>query len=58
MKYKLNQVSLKPDKYGNHLIIKMITQYDDNGKYVKHIKIDENAINMLKNNFVIESEST
>jgi len=57
MKYKLNQVSLKPDKYGNHLVIKMITQYDDNGKYVKHIKIDENAINMLKNNFVIESEN-
>jgi len=55
MKYKLNQISLKPDKYGNHLIIKMVTQYDDNGKYVKHIKIDNNTIEMLKNNFVIES---
>ena len=58
MKYKLNQASLKPDKYGNHLIIKMVTQYDDNGKYVKHVRIDETIIEMLKNNFVIESKNS
>lgn len=58
MKYKLNQISLKPDKYGNYLAIKMVTQYDDNGKYVKHVKIDENIIEMLRNNFVIEPQNT
>jgi len=54
MKYKLNQISLIPDKYGHHIIIKMITKYDDNGKYVKHIPINEEAINILKNSFVME----
>ena len=51
MKYKLNMVSLAPDERGMHVKIGMITQQDDNGKYIKHIKIAENEdliINMLK----------
>ena len=56
MKYKLNQISLKPDKFGQHLIIKMVTKYDNNGKYIKHEKIDEDIVNILKNNFVIDDQ--
>ena len=28
-KYKFKQMSLEPDKYGKHLKIKMLTQYDE-----------------------------
>ena len=38
MIYKIKQVSIEPDQYGNNLVVKMITKYDDNGKYIKHIK--------------------
>ena len=51
MKYKLNKVSLVPDKYGKHVKIGMITKKDDNDEYIKHIKIAENEdliIDMLK----------
>ena len=54
MKYKLNQIGIKPDRYGNHLVIKMVTQYDDNCKYIKHIKINDEVVEMLKNNFVVD----
>lgn len=54
MKYKMNQISLKPDKYGKHLVIKMVSQYDEDNKWVKHVKIDEDVVAMLKKNFVVE----
>ena len=54
MKYKLNQISLVPDKYGHHIVIRMVTKYDENGKYVKHIPINEKTISILKNIFVME----
>mgnify|MGYP003153851505 FL=1 len=47
--YKLKQISLVPDEYGKHLKVKMLTQYDEKGKYIKHIKIDDDAINILEN---------
>ena len=57
MKYKLNQISLIPDKHGNNIQIKMMTKYDDDGKYIKHIKLDEEAISILKNFFVMEDKN-
>ena len=44
--YKMKQVSLVPDQYGNNLMVKMVTKYKD-GKFVKHIKLDEDAVNIL-----------
>ena len=44
--YKMKQVSLVPDQYGNNLIVKMVTKYKD-GKFVKHIKLDEDAVTIL-----------
>ena len=57
MIYKLKQISLEPDKYGNHLVIKMITQYDDSGKYIKHIKLDEAAKILVRNGVLVPEES-
>ena len=54
MKYKLNQISLVPDQYGQHIVIKMITKYDENGKYIKHIPINKETVSLLKNSFVVE----
>ena len=56
MKYKLNQISLVPDKFGQHIVIKMITKYDKDGKYVKHIPLDETAMDILKNCYLVEKE--
>ena len=41
--YKIKQASLVPDQYGNHIEVKMMTKYKD-GKFVKHIKLDDDAI--------------
>ncbi len=58
MKYKMKKISLEPDEYGQHLVIKMVTRYDNNGKYIKHAKIDKELVEMLKNSFVIEEEKS
>lgn len=51
--YKLNQISLEPDKYGNHIKIKMVTAIDKDGKYIKHEKINDDMLNILKNGFFL-----
>ena len=56
MKYKLNKIELVPDKYGLHLKVGMVTKLDENGKYIKHEKIDENLVKILKNSFVLEDQ--
>ena len=44
--YKLKQISLVPDEYGQHLKIKMVTKYD-NGKYAGHVKINQDIVEKL-----------
>ena len=51
--YKLNQISLEPDKYGNHIKIKMVIAIDKDGKYIKHEKINDDMLNILKNGFFL-----
>ena len=51
--YKIKQVELIPDKYGKHINIKMISAYTGSGKFVKHIKLDESAIELLKNGCIL-----
>lgn len=57
MIYKIKQVSIEPDQYGNNLVVKMITKYDDNGKYIKHIKLDQDAKVILETGVLIPEES-
>ena len=56
-KYKFKQMSLEPDKYGKHLKIKMLSQYDEKGNYIKHVKLDENALDIINNGWFIPSET-
>ena len=42
--YRLKQISLVPDKYGKHLKIKMVSAYTGDGKFIKHIKLDEDML--------------
>ena len=57
MIYKIKQVSIEPDQYGNNLVVKMITKYDDNCKYIKHIKLDQDAKVILETGVLIPEES-
>ena len=50
--YRLKQISLEPDKYGKHIKIKMISKYDGHGKFIKHVKLDEEIIDILLNSFL------
>ena len=54
--YKLNQVTLEPDQYGRHLRIKMVTMYVSQGKYVKHVKLDEDILEILAEGVVIPNQ--
>ena len=54
---KPNQVSLVPDKYGKHLVVKQLTELDENGKYTKHIKIDDNTLDNIKGSFFLNIPS-
>ena len=53
--YKIKQASLVPDKYGNHIKVKMMTKYKD-GKFVKHIKLDDDAIRILNYGLIVRDE--
>ena len=54
---KPNQVSLVPDKYGKHLVIKQLTGLDENGEYTKHIPIDEKTLDSIKGSFLLNIPS-
>tara|TARA_R100001594_G_scaffold104686_1_gene139259 strand:+ start:3251 stop:3442 length:192 start_codon:yes stop_codon:yes gene_type:complete len=54
--YKLNRMSLIPDKYGKHLQVKMLSKYNEEGEFVEHVKLDDKAVNMLKNGFFMPAE--
>ena len=45
---KMNNIQLVEDRYGNHIEIKMITAYDDDKKYIKHVKITDEIVSILK----------
>ena len=54
--YKLNKISLVPDKYGHHLKVGMVTAIDGEGKYIKHVKINDKLISILNEAFVLPGE--
>lgn len=55
--YKIKQASLEPDEYGNHIKVKMMTKYKD-GKFVKHIKLDDDAIRILNYGLIVRDEGS
>jgi len=47
---KLKSIKTEPDKYGNKLIIDKIGLYDENNKWIKCVKLNDELINTLLNN--------
>ena len=54
--YRLKQMSLEPDKYGKHLKIKMVSMYDGHGKFIKHVKLDEDMLNILSESIIMPNK--
>jgi hypothetical protein len=54
MQIKLNIVGISPENtFGkNEITVKMVTLLDDNGKYIKHLPIDESVVNMLSKGII------
>lgn len=49
MYIKLKNISLKPTIYGNDLVIKQVELRENNGTFVKHVKIDDDIKKVLHN---------
>lgn len=47
MKLKIKKAELVPDKYGQHLKITMVGLYDDTGKWIRWIKLNEAFLESL-----------
>jgi len=47
---KIKKAELVPDKYGKHIKISMVGIYDQNGKWLKWIPLNEALIQTLLNN--------
>ena len=54
--YQLKQISLVPDKYGKHLKIKMVSMYTGDGKFIKHVKLDDNMLDILSEGWIVYNE--
>lgn len=47
MKLKIKRAELVPDLYGQHLKITMVGLYDDTGKWIRWIKLNEAFLESL-----------
>jgi hypothetical protein len=47
MKLKIKKAELVPDQYGQHLKITMVGLYDDTGKWIRWIKLNEAFLESL-----------
>ena len=54
--YRLKQISLEPDEYGKHLKVKMVSMYTGDGKFIKHVKLDEDMLNILSEGWIVYNE--
>ena len=54
--YQLKQVTLHPDRYGKHLKVKMVSMYTGEGKFIKHVKLDEDILNILSEGWIVYNE--
>ena len=51
--YRIKNASLIPDNYGHTLEVKMVSAYTTKGKFIKNIKLDEKALDVIKNSWLI-----
>lgn len=50
---RLKRVELVDDEYGQHIAIKMVTAYDDNMNYIKHLKLTDEVVQVIKETVVM-----
>ena len=51
---RLSRVSVVPGEFGgNNLLVKMVTLFDSNGRYVKHVKITEKLAEILAERYLV-----
>jgi hypothetical protein len=46
---KLKNIKLIKTEYGNDVVIKQIELRNDDGKFIKHIKLDNDVVRVLHN---------
>lgn len=49
MYLQIKTINLSPDKFGNQLSITKVGLYDENGKWIKWVKLDGKVLNLLCN---------
>ena len=47
---RIKKAELVDDKFGKHIKVTMIGLYDENGKWIKWTKINENILDVLLSN--------
>lgn len=49
MYLQIKKIKLVPDKFGQHIEITMVGLYQDDGTYVKWVKLDDSVLSALIN---------
>lgn len=52
MKLRIAWIKKQPTKYWDDLIINKVALYWDNWNFIKFTKLDDNLIEILKNNYI------
>ena len=56
--YRCKNVKLVPDNYGMTIEVKMISAHKGDGSFVSNLKLDENALNIIKNSVLVYNKQT
>tara|TARA_R100001015_G_C4595686_1_gene150896 strand:+ start:31 stop:228 length:198 start_codon:yes stop_codon:yes gene_type:complete len=54
--YYMKNVKLVPDTYGMTIEIKMLSAHKGDGTFIKNLKIDEDALNIIKNGVIVYNQ--
>lgn len=54
--YRLKNVKLVPDNYGQTIEVKMVSVHKGDGTFVKNLKLDENVLKIIKEGWIVYNE--
>jgi len=54
--YRLKNVKLVPDNYGMTIEVKMVSVHKGDGTFVKNLKIDDDALKIIKEGWIVYNE--
>ena len=54
--YRMKNVKLIPDKYGMKIEVKMLSAHKGDGTFVKNLKLDDKALDIIKEGFIVYNE--